>query len=367
MANTRSKCFLLFFSTAIIVAVIWNRRTKSDNHDYEHLIQYQLHGDDMVLPRHKRQAAGSSLNDIYSAFGRVDNCCNVPNLLISDALSLCQPKINKKQQKQQRPVQKNAGWLGNVRNLFYPQTTVVKAAPKRKGRSAEKFNLDAICYTDCLFNSFGFMNGTNLKLDVIEKHFTDKVSYAGSWKDVVLNALYACEEPASCATPETIYQNNRFCNVKPIILMHCMQKQMILNCPGAVGSPACKNGIQQLRGTNVISLENCFKKFKRGECFIWWRNMDSLFKFIQRCSNESAETHNCALLRRLVLQLQFSVWTANKQGVQLHCILGQLFQRLKRSGKIRRYGRSGNCNHQRKRFEHCVSWLRPWLADKPQN
>ncbi|XP_059476954.1 uncharacterized protein LOC132197599 [Neocloeon triangulifer] len=248
-------------ASVLVAVLLWGRNNDLDV--YENPLGYQEEGDDRVLHRTKRGNFAARLNTIYQRLSDNEDCCKdpLPDILPQDAMDACQNGnyVPQKQKQKQKTKQKD-NWLSRIRKNFLPSTakkatTNNKNQAARKGRQAastepQKILLSSVCYTDCVFSYLGLLNESALILQKIEDTFK-ATNTDPKWENTILDALYACEEPSACASPETILVNKKYWCMKPTILMNCMRIQLSKAC-ARKNTAKCNTALAQLKRTDVF-------------------------------------------------------------------------------------------------------------------
>ncbi|CAB3387574.1 Hypothetical predicted protein [Cloeon dipterum] len=263
--------------TSIIIAIsLWARDTGENLNPRN----YREFGDIRVLPRDKRQSYSYKLHDVYMKFYKASQCCKkpMPYLLPEDGLTSCPPADangayvtkSKKKAGQRRVVnqnkkQRSTNWFQQISNTLSRTvrrtTNQGKKAKKaknakqnirlgRQSEAAQKISLKFVCYNDCVFNEMGLMNGSSIDLDAVEQTFLSTNQDSG-WAQYIQDALYTCEEPSACATPESLLVSGFYYSIRPTILMNCMYKQLLNNCDRKQ-TIECNTAFSQVRKLDVF-------------------------------------------------------------------------------------------------------------------
>ncbi|XP_059476893.1 uncharacterized protein LOC132197564 [Neocloeon triangulifer] len=265
--NLHARLIAAFIGSTILAMMLWDR---SGNFDSDNPLNYKEHGDDRVLTREKRNTFARKLRQAYSSLNDVEGCCSLPPLLPSEALAACNPifegkTVNKRQkQKQQSQKKKNnnapLSLINQISKRLFPQNNK-KSNAARKGRqttaAAQKITLQSVCYTDCTFSYLNLLNESALMLNDIELTMKDTINNK-TINDVLDDALYTCEEPSACATPESILLDGKYCSIKPTILMNCVRKHLLESLKGknCKRTPDCTAKMANLKRTNMLNMQN---------------------------------------------------------------------------------------------------------------
>ncbi|XP_059487156.1 uncharacterized protein LOC132203399 [Neocloeon triangulifer] len=241
------KYSFIFAATTLMAIMLWGRNGEDDDNP----LGYKDEGDDRVIHRSKRQSYESKLRSTFDFLKQAERCCRkkFPYLLPEDSLTTCQNgnanknpnsaknKAGKNRKKQGR---RSLGLLQAVNNLL-------KSSNRPKRASPQKMQVSSVCYMACIFNDAGLLNGSAVNLDETEATFnsSNEVQY---WAQPILDAISQCEEPAACATPETIKSpTGRFCNIKPTVYMCCMYQKLYEKCDPDTSRPGCKDTGAKIR------------------------------------------------------------------------------------------------------------------------
>ncbi|KAF4522624.1 hypothetical protein B566_EDAN003606, partial [Ephemera danica] len=167
----QTKLAFAFLGSAFLALMIWDRG-KSER----------------ILTRSKRATiqVARTLNTVYNQLSVASDCCNVPKLLATGALTYCNKKFNVGQNRAKNvaPVTRSSNWFDFIRSGFLApnrrasrvnrirtgginnqkvrvlnrnnqrgqrvQQTIRRG--KRQAFNGEKVTLMSVCFNDCLFN-----------------------------------------------------------------------------------------------------------------------------------------------------------------------------------------------------------------------
>ncbi|XP_065340283.1 uncharacterized protein LOC135939700 [Cloeon dipterum] len=244
----QTKLLVVFAGSLLVAVYLWDR-DGSGFHVPPNPLNYVEEGDDRVMHRSKRNALGNRLQAIYQQFSKADSCCPIPQFIPNDAHSACRQFMKLTMQK----AKKNAYWFNQVKPVLLSSTS--KKTSKKSGRQtgdSQKVTLDFVCYLDCMFTYLHLINNAAMNLSMIEYMFVETNTMDATWEPKIRQAVYTCEQPSACISPETVRVNKKFCSLKPTIMFNCVTQQLYANCKQK-NTYTCNTAMAQVRKMNVFN------------------------------------------------------------------------------------------------------------------